>query len=71
MVIDLNARHFDGKPVVTCFTCHNGKLHPALMPPLPTPVPPETKPAAVTTAKAQYWFDAESGFLLRRVPDAD
>jgi hypothetical protein len=44
MVIDLNARHFDGKPVVTCFTCHNGHVHPALMPPLPQSVPPETKP---------------------------
>jgi Photosynthetic reaction centre cytochrome C subunit len=44
MVIDLNARHFGGKPVVTCFTCHNGKVHPALMPPLPQAVPPETKP---------------------------
>lgn len=43
LVIDLNARHFGGKPVVTCFTCHNGRLHPALMPPLPQSVPPETK----------------------------
>ena len=49
MVIDLNARHFGGKPVVTCFTCHNGKPHPALMPPLPQPVPPEP---AVAEAKA-------------------
>ena len=45
MVIDLNARHFGGKPVVTCFTCHNGHPKPALVPPLPQPVPPE--PAAV------------------------
>lgn len=45
MVIDLNARHFGGQPVVTCFTCHDGKPHPALTPPLPQPVPPE--PAAV------------------------
>ena len=44
MVIDLNARHFGGKPVVTCFTCHNGRTQPALMPPLPQTVPPETKP---------------------------
>lgn len=44
MVIDLNARHFAGKPVVTCFTCHGGKVHPALMPPLPQSVPPEAKP---------------------------
>ena len=45
MVIDLNARHFGGQPVVTCFTCHNGKPRPALLPPLPQPVPPE--PAAI------------------------
>ena len=44
LVIDLNARHFGGKPVVTCFTCHHGQVHPALMPPLPQAVPPETKP---------------------------
>lgn len=45
MVIDLNARQFGGQPVVTCFTCHNGKPQPALVPPLPQAVPPE--PAAV------------------------
>ena len=45
MVMDLNARHFGGQPVVTCFTCHNGKPHPALTPPLPQAVPPE--PAVV------------------------
>jgi hypothetical protein len=50
MVIDLNARHFGGKPVVTCFTCHGGKLQPALMPPLPQSVPPETKPAEAAKA---------------------
>jgi len=43
MVIDLNARQFGGKPVVTCFTCHNGRVQPALMPPLPQAIPPETK----------------------------
>ncbi|MFL6244395.1 MAG: c-type cytochrome [Thermoanaerobaculia bacterium] len=42
MVMDLNARHFGGQPVVTCFTCHNGKPLPALTPPLPQPVPPDT-----------------------------
>jgi hypothetical protein len=45
MVMDLNTRHFGGQPVVTCFTCHNGKPHPALTPPLPQAVPPE--PATV------------------------
>lgn len=44
MVIDLNARHFGGQAVVTCFTCHNGKPRPALLPPLPQAVPPEPAP---------------------------
>lgn len=44
LVIDLNARHFGGNPVVTCFTCHGGKVRPALMPPLPQAIPAETKP---------------------------
>lgn len=42
MVMDLNARHFGGKPVVTCFTCHNGHPRPATIPPLPQAVPPDT-----------------------------
>lgn len=60
MVIDLNARHFGGKPVVTCFTCHNGHPRPALTPPLPQPVPPEPAAAeakplpAVTTVIQKY-----------------
>jgi hypothetical protein len=49
MVIDVNARHFGGQPVVTCFTCHNGKPRPAVVPPLPQPVPPDTE---VAEAKA-------------------
>jgi hypothetical protein len=41
MVIDLNQRHFGGRDVVTCFTCHNGSPHPALTPPLPQALPPD------------------------------
>jgi len=41
MVIDLNQRHFGGREVVTCFTCHNGSPHPALAPPLPQALPRE------------------------------
>lgn len=44
MVIDLNARYFGGQPVVTCFTCHNGKTRPALTPPLPQVVPQDVAP---------------------------
>jgi len=48
MVIDLNARHFGGQPIVTCFTCHQGKPRPAFAPPLPQAVPPdESAPAEV------------------------
>ena len=47
LVIDLNARHFGGQPVVTCYTCHNGKPRPALIPPLPQAIPPQ--PAVVET----------------------
>src|SRR5215212_353120 len=39
MVIDLNQRHFGGRDVVTCFTCHNGSPHPKLSPPLPQALP--------------------------------
>ncbi|HKO59465.1 MAG TPA: c-type cytochrome [Thermoanaerobaculia bacterium] len=55
MVMDLNARHFGGQPVVTCFTCHNGKPHPALTPPLPQAVPAEpvtAEPKLLPTAAA-------------------
>ena len=51
MVIDLNQRHFGGREVVTCFTCHNGRPHPALTPPLPQPLPrdlPANPPVAET-----------------------
>ena len=48
MVIDLNARHFSGQPVVTCFTCHGGHVQPSLMPPLPQTVPVETKRVEAT-----------------------
>ena len=47
LTMDLNARHFNGQPVVTCYTCHNGKPHPALLPPLPQSVPPEPVPPEV------------------------
>jgi photosynthetic reaction center cytochrome c subunit len=51
MVIDLNQRHFGGREVVTCFTCHNGSPHPAQTPPLPQALPldlPANPPVAET-----------------------
>lgn len=52
MVMDLNARHFGGKPVVTCFTCHNGKPRPELVPPLPQAIPPEPAPVEAKSLPA-------------------
>jgi hypothetical protein len=51
MVIALNAQYFGGQPVMTCYTCHNGKPRPALMPPLPQIIPPP--PAPVETKSLQ------------------
>jgi photosynthetic reaction center cytochrome c subunit len=34
MMMDLNRRYFDGRPVVTCNTCHNGREHPVSVPPI-------------------------------------
>ena len=51
MVIDLNQRHFGGREVITCFTCHNGSPRPTLVPPLPQALPrelPANPPAAET-----------------------
>jgi photosynthetic reaction center cytochrome c subunit len=39
MVIDVNKATFDGRPAVTCFTCHQGKIRPTGTPPLPQPAP--------------------------------
>jgi hypothetical protein len=35
MVVDINARQFGGRMVVTCYTCHRGALAPKRLPPLP------------------------------------
>ena len=35
MVLDINARQFGGRMVVTCHTCHRGALAPDRFPPLP------------------------------------
>jgi hypothetical protein len=72
LVIDLNARHFGGKPVVTCFTCHNGQVHPALMPPLPQAVPAEIKPveAKALPAAASVIEKYEAAVVREVAPSA-
>ena len=50
MTFDINKNNFNGRPEVSCNTCHNGMEHPQTMPnlnapPAPErPIQPETKP---------------------------
>jgi hypothetical protein len=39
MTIDLNKANFDGRPVVTCNTCHQGQTKPTALPSLPQAQP--------------------------------
>lgn len=41
MVIDLNKNSFDGKQVVTCYTCHHGSPVPSAVPTVPVATPVE------------------------------
>jgi hypothetical protein len=49
MVLDINKASFNGRPEVTCYTCHQGHERPVAMPSLPIPEanaePPAPKPA--------------------------
>jgi hypothetical protein len=47
MTIALNKGSFEGKPEVSCYTCHVGREHPLAVPalPLPPPARPERRPA--------------------------
>ena len=37
MVLDINKASFNGRPEVTCYTCHQGHEHPVAVPALPLP----------------------------------
>ena len=58
MVNNINKENFNGRQVVTCWTCHRGAQAPAVTPPLdtiysaPTFVPPDILPAANPTTAA-------------------
>lgn len=60
MVVDLNAKSFNGRSRVTCYTCHQGGLDPSRTPPLPpAPVagvrtPSATPLPAIDTVWANY-----------------
>ena len=45
MTAELNQRSFQGKPVITCYTCHQGNAIPVNMPVLPRPGYPEVRKA--------------------------
>jgi len=49
MMIDINRKNFDGRQVVTCNTCHNGRPMPAAMPVLPVFEPKEAEKPQLPT----------------------
>lgn len=54
MTFDINRRHFEGKPVVTCNTCHNGYPMPKGLPNLLAPPrPPRAQPQPIKYTVAQ------------------
>ena len=57
MVKRINTTSFEGRPVVSCYTCHHGSEHPVNIVPLPTSVPPPAK-AESTTPPASPNIDA-------------
>lgn len=53
MTMDINKQFFNGRPQVTCFTCHQGHEHPTHVPPLPRVMPGEESKPAATAPTAQ------------------
>jgi hypothetical protein len=47
MVREINASRYEGRPVVTCFTCHRGETRVVGTPPLPPSEAPASRTAAV------------------------
>jgi len=48
LVIDTNAKYFNGRPRVSCVTCHRGSTDPLSFPVLPVALPQPPAPAAST-----------------------
>src|SRR5262245_818253 len=53
MVREINASRFEGRPVVTCFTCHRGDTRVTSLPPLPPPENASSARAAVALPSAK------------------
>ena len=49
MTLDINRRQFGGRPVVTCYTCHNGRPVPMNMPVFPVFEPSKAAAPALPT----------------------
>jgi len=73
MVQQLNRDHFEGRPVVSCFTCHQGHQRPGSQPPLPQPPPPfptvvdKAEPTDLPTGEA-VWQRFREAIHLRQRP---
>lgn len=46
----INKTTFEGRPAVSCYTCHQGSPHPTSILPLPAKMPPVTRPEAPAPA---------------------
>lgn len=59
MVLDINKNTFDGKQVVTCYTCHRGSTKPAgtIVLPIDNPMIEHPKPAARSLPSADEILD--------------
>lgn len=53
MVVDLNQKNFGGRPMVTCYTCHQGTPRPKLTPPLPQALPRDVTASAFNAMLAE------------------
>ena len=49
----INKGHFKGETTVTCATCHNGRVKPEGMPPLPVPGAPRPAPPAAVDPRTK------------------
>lgn len=53
MTMEINKQNFNGRPQVTCFTCHQGHDHPSHVPPLPRVMPKEEAAPSGAAPKAE------------------
>jgi hypothetical protein len=59
LVLDLNEKNFHGRPIVGCYTCHQGKEHPVSVVALPTPPSAPTKTHEAEEAERKAYPSAK------------